>query len=182
MQMPDPETARLVERMDRQITAMARMLDDLQDASRTALGKVSVRLERVALTELLADVLNEHQSRAQQAGLQVVAPFPGQVCFVNADRVRLRQILDNLLANAIKFTPAGGTVELSLVQEAGHAVVTVRDSGVGFDEEFADKLFEPYTQVEAGARSRRWPRAWARDRQPARQAARSVTLGSERWS
>ena len=65
-----------------------------------------------------------------------------------ADRVRLRQILDNLLANAIKFTPAGGTVELSLVQEAGHAVVTVRDSGVGFDEEFADKLFEPFAQEE----------------------------------
>ena len=150
MQMPDPGTAQLVERLDRQITAMARMLDDLQDVSRTALGKVSVRLERVALPELLADVLNEQQPRAQQAGLQVIAQFPDQVCFVKADRVRLRQILDNLLANAIKFTPAGGTVELSLAQEAGHAVVTVRDSGVGFDEEFADKLFDPFTQAEQG--------------------------------
>jgi len=149
-QMPDQETARLVERLDRQITAMARMLDDLQDVSRTALGKVSVRLERVALPELLADVLNEQQPRAQQAGLQVIAPLPGQACFVKADRVRLRQILDNLLANAIKFTPAGGTVELSLAQEAGHAVVTVRDSGVGFDGEFADKLFDPFTQAEQG--------------------------------
>ena len=150
VQMPDPGTAQLVERLDRQITAMARMLDDLQDVSRTALGKVSVRLERVALPELLADVLNEQQPRAQQAGLQVIAQFPDQVCFVKADRVRLRQILDNLLANAIKFTPAGGTVELSLAQEAGHAVVTVRDSGVGFDEEFADKLFDPFTQAEQG--------------------------------
>jgi signal transduction histidine kinase len=78
----------------------------------------------------------------------VIAQFPGQVCFVKADRVRLRQILDNLLANAIKFTPAGGTVELSLAQAAGHVVVTVRDSGVGFDEEFADKLFDPFTQEE----------------------------------
>ena len=148
VQMPDPESARLVERLDRQITTMARMLDDLQDVSRTALGKVSIRLERVALPELLADVLNEQEPRAQQAGLQVVAPLLGQACFVKADRDRLRQILDNLLANAIKFTPAGGTVELSLAQEAGHAVVTVQDSGVGFDEEFADKLFDPFTQAE----------------------------------
>jgi signal transduction histidine kinase len=150
MQMPDPRAGRLVQSLDRQTTAMTRMLEDLQDAARTALGKVSVRLERVALPELLADVLNEQQTRTQQAGLNVIAQFAGEVCFVKADRVRLRQILDNLLANAIKFTPAGGTVELSLAQKAGHAVVTVRDSGVGFDEKFADKLFDPFTQAEQG--------------------------------
>jgi signal transduction histidine kinase len=124
MQMPDPGAAQVVERLDRQITAMARMLDDLQDVSRTALGKVSIRLEQVAVPELLSDVLKEQQPPAQQEGLQVIAQFRGQTCFVKADRVRLRQILDNLLANAIKCTPAGGTVELSLAQEAGHAVVT----------------------------------------------------------
>jgi len=148
MQMPDPGTGRLVESLDRQTMAMTRMLEDLQDAARSALGKVSVRLERVALPELLTDVLNEQQTRAQQAGLIVIAQFAGTPCFVKADRVRLRQILDNLLANAIKFTPAGGTVELSLAQTAGEAVVTVRDSGVGFDGRFADKLFEPFTQEE----------------------------------
>ena len=74
----------------------------------------------------------------------------GKPCFVKADRVRLRQILDNLLSNAVKFTPAGGTIELSFEQEAGYAVVTVRDSGVGFDEQFAGKLFEPLTQEEQG--------------------------------
>ena len=133
MRMPDPEVARLVERLDRQTTAMARMVEDLQDVSRIALGKVSLRLERLALPELLTDVLNEQQPRAQQAELHVIAQFADKPCFVKADRVRLRQVLDNLLANAIKFTPAGGTVELSLEQEAGDAVVTVRDSGVGFD-------------------------------------------------
>jgi len=150
MKMPDPGAAQLVERLDRQITAMARMLDDLQDVSLTALGKVSIRLERVDLPELLAGVLNEQQPRAQQAGLQVIAQIADQVCFVKADRVRLRQILDNLLANAIKFTPTGGTVALSLAQQAGHAVVTVRDTGVGFNEQFADKLFDPFTQEEQG--------------------------------
>src|SRR4030095_14893366 len=102
-QMSDPVAAQLVERLDRQSIAMTRMLDDLQDASRTALGKVSVQLERVALPELLTDVLNEQQPRAQQAGVHVTAQFADTPCFVKADRVRLRQILDNLLANAIKF-------------------------------------------------------------------------------
>ena len=79
MQMPDPGAARLVERLDRQITAMARMLDDLQDVSRTALGKVSVRLERVALPELLADVLNEQQPRARASGVAGDRAIPRQV-------------------------------------------------------------------------------------------------------
>ena len=150
MQVSEPGAARVVERLDRQITAMARMLDDLQDVSRTALGKVSVQLERVDLAELLTDILNEYRPRAQQADLSMVAQFASQVCSVNADRVRLRQIFDNLLANAIKFTPAGGTVKLSLTQEAGDAVVAIRDSGIGFDEQFADKLFDPFTQEDQG--------------------------------
>ena len=150
MALPDPVAARMVELLDRQSAAMARMLDDLLDASRLALGKVSIHVERVDLLELLTHVLDEQRPRAQQARLHLVAQFASKPCFVNADRVRLRQILDNLLSNALKFTPAGGTIELSFEQEASYAVVTVRDSGVGFDEEFAGKLFEPFTQEEQG--------------------------------
>jgi len=148
MQMPDPRAARMLAGLDRQIAAMTRMLEDLQDASRTALGKVSVRLERVALPDLLTEVLNEHRPGAQQAGLHVIEHVARKPCFVKADHIRLRQILDNLLANAIKFTPAGGMIELSLVQQSGDAFVAVRDSGVGFDAVFADKLFEPFTQEQ----------------------------------
>ena len=149
MELPDP-AARLVERLERQTTAMARMLDDLLEASSLALGKVSVQVELVALLELLKDVVDEQQPRAQEARLHLVAQLAGKPCFVKADRVRLRQILDNLLSNAVKFTPAGGTIELSFEQEAGYAVVTVRDSGIGFDAEFAGKLFEPLTQEAQG--------------------------------
>jgi signal transduction histidine kinase len=84
---------------------MVRMVEDLQDVSRIALGKMSLRLERVALPELLTDVLNEHQARAQQAELHVIAQFADKPCFVKADRVRLRQIFDNLLSNGNTFCP-----------------------------------------------------------------------------
>jgi len=146
----DPRIGRVAERLDRQTSAMARMLDDLLDASRIALGKVSLEIERVGLTEILTDVLDEQQARAQQAGLRIISKFMSTPCFVKADRVRLRQILDNLVSNAIKFTPAGGSIDLSFVEEQAHAVITVRDSGVGFDERFADILFEPFTQEKQG--------------------------------
>jgi signal transduction histidine kinase len=113
IQLQDPRAVRLAERLDRQSTAMARMLDDLLDASRIALGKVSIEIERVSLTEVLTDVVDEQRARAQQAGLSMIAQFPSTPCFVKADRVRLRQILDNLVSNAIKFTATGKTIQLS---------------------------------------------------------------------
>ena len=144
----DPRAIHLVERLDRQTSAMVRLLDDLLDASRIALGKVSVKLEQVDLHELLASVVEDHRPRARDSKLELIAQAAGAPCFVKADRIRLRQILDNLLSNAIKFTPAHGRIEVAFVREGDHAVITVQDSGVGFDEHFADKLFEPFTQQE----------------------------------
>jgi CheY-like chemotaxis protein/anti-sigma regulatory factor (Ser/Thr protein kinase) len=126
------------------------MLEDLLDASRIAFGKVSVRLESFDLRSLLRDALDEQQPHARQAGLQLIAHIPDDACIVNADRVRLRQIVDNLLSNALKFTPAGGNVELTISIENDSAVVLVRDTGIGFDSTFAERLFEPYVQHEQG--------------------------------
>jgi len=146
--LKDQSAVRLLERLDRQTTAMSRMLDDLLDASRIALGKVSVNLEGVDVTELLANALDERQLHAQEAGLHLVANLKSEPVIAKADRVRLRQIVDNLLANAIKFTPAGGHIELSFAREKAYGVITVRDSGIGFDPGLAQKLFEPFTQLE----------------------------------
>jgi signal transduction histidine kinase len=140
----------LIERLERQSTAMARMLVDLLDASRIAFGKVSVQLEPIDLRGLLRDALDEQESNARQAGLQLIAEIKEEICIVNGDRVRLRQIVDNLLLNAIKFTPAGGRVQLILAVESGSAVVSLRDTGIGFDGSFAQKLFEPFIQHEQG--------------------------------
>jgi len=142
----DPLAGRLVERLDRQTSAMARLLDDLLDASRIALGRVSIQLERVELSSLCESLLEEHRPSALQLGLEIVARGTGTQCIVNADRIRLRQILDNLLSNAIKFTPAGGRIDLGFVEHDDQAVITVQDTGLGFDELFAPKLFEPFTQ------------------------------------
>lgn len=146
----DERAARLLERLDRQTIAMTRMLDDLLDASRIALGKVSVDLKATDLGELLREIVDEQHARVRQAGLEIDLHLDTGPCCVMADHVRLRQIIDNLISNAIKFTPAGGLIELTLDKLDGWAMVRVRDTGMGFDSEFAGKLFEPFVQQESG--------------------------------
>jgi signal transduction histidine kinase/CheY-like chemotaxis protein len=150
LKLEDERATPIIERVARQSTTIARMLDDLLDASRTAFGKVSVHLEPFELRALLIDALEEHGDRARHAGLQLTSEITDSICTVNADRMRLRQIVDNLLANAIKFTPAGGRVKLTLAVENDAAVVRLQDTGIGFDSAFAEKLFEPFVQHEPG--------------------------------
>jgi CheY-like chemotaxis protein len=150
LNLQDDRAGPLVERVDRQTTAIARMLEDLLDASRIAFGKVSVQLEAFDLRGLLTDALDEHAQHARQAGLRLTHRISGDTCIVNADRVRLRQIIDNLLSNAIKFTPAGGSVDLTLAVKNESAVVSLHDSGIGFESSFSEKLFEPFVQHEQG--------------------------------
>jgi signal transduction histidine kinase/CheY-like chemotaxis protein len=150
LNLKDDRAGPLVERVDRQTTAIARMLEDLLDASRIAFGKVSVRFEPLDLRAFLREALDEQHPNARQAGLQLAARITEDSCYVNADRMRLRQIIDNLLSNAIKFTAAGGSVELTLCIENDAAVVCVRDTGIGFESAFSERLFEPFVQQEQG--------------------------------
>jgi signal transduction histidine kinase len=150
LNLQDNRAAPLVERVDRQTTAIARMLEDLLDASRIAFGKVSIQFESMDLPSCLREALDELEPHARQAGLKLTAQITRDTCIVNADRMRLRQIIDNLLSNAIKFTAAGGSVELALCIEKDGAVISVRDTGVGFDSAFSDRLFEPFVQQEQG--------------------------------
>jgi signal transduction histidine kinase len=150
LNLTDERAAPIVDRVARQSTTIARMLDDLLDASRIAFGKVSVQLEPFELQSVLTDALEGQWSQARQAGLQLTTDITESVCIVNADRMRLRQILDNLLSNAIKFTPAGGSVKLTLAKQNDAVVILLQDTGIGFDSLFAETLFEPFAQLESG--------------------------------
>jgi len=129
---------------------MTRMLEDLLDASRIALGKVSVKPEPVSVSDLLSEATEEYRSNAQEAGLQMELRLPDAPVFAMADRVRLRQIVDNVLSNAIKFTPAGGLIEIACTRWDAEAAISIKDTGIGFDDEFAQRIFDPFTQTEQG--------------------------------
>jgi signal transduction histidine kinase len=150
LNLADERAAPIVDRVARQSTTIARMLDDLLDASRIAFGKVAVQLEPFELQSVLTDAIEGQWPQARQAGLQLTMDITESACIVNADRMRLRQIVDNLLSNAIKFTPAGGSVKLTLAKQNDTAVMLLQDSGIGFDGLFAETLFEPFAQLESG--------------------------------
>jgi signal transduction histidine kinase len=148
LDLQDTRAIPLVERIDRQTTAISRLLDDLLEVSRIAFGKVSIELEPFDLRHLLTDAFDEQALHARKAGLKLSVQMGEDSCVVNGDRMRVRQIVDNLLSNAIKFTPAGGEVQLNLVTERESAIVQVRDTGIGFERELAEELFEPFFQRE----------------------------------
>ena len=141
--------------IDRQVSGMGRLIDDLMDVSRINRGRIELRRERIALDTVLADAVETIQPQIDGAGhkLSIMQP-PGRL-LVDADRARLAQAFMNLLSNAAKYTDPGGRIELRVVTEGGYAVVTVRDDGIGISPQRLEGVFEMFSQEEpALSRSR----------------------------
>ncbi|MCC2676121.1 MAG: putative histidine kinase, atypical hybrid, partial [Ramlibacter sp.] len=141
--------------IDRQVTAMGRLIDDLMDVSRINQGRVELRRTVVSLEEVLADAVETIQPQIDGSGhkLTVIQP-PGRL-MVDADRSRLAQVFMNLLSNAAKYTDPGGQIEVRVVSESGHAVVSFHDSGIGIDAHRLEAVFDMFSQEEpAISRSR----------------------------
>ena len=155
---PDLDWSRDV--IERQVAHMARLVDDLLDMARVSSGKLSLRRQRVALAAVVDAALETSRPALEAAGHRLVVRMPAAQALVDADPARLAQAISNLLNNAAKYTPPGGTIELSVEQAGGEAVIAVADNGIGFPAELAQQLFEPFAQ-------------WA----PAEQAAPGLGIG-----
>lgn len=141
--------------IDRQVAAMGRLIDDLMDVSRINQGRIELRRAVVSLDEVLADAVETIQPQIDGSGhkLTVIEP-PGRL-MVDADRGRLSQVFMNLLSNAAKYTDPGGQIEVRVVSEAGHAVVSFHDSGIGIQSHRLEAVFDMFSQEEpAISRSR----------------------------
>jgi PAS domain S-box-containing protein len=130
----------------RQVALQSRLVDDLLDVSRIAQGKIRLQVEHLDLAGLLHEVAEDHRTALEGQGLTFVVEPPEAPVAVDGDRARLAQAIGNLLDNARKFTPAGGTVRLSLGVAEGHAAVTVTDTGVGIEPGVLPRLFTPFAQ------------------------------------
>ncbi|MGH7278800.1 MAG: histidine kinase dimerization/phospho-acceptor domain-containing protein, partial [Candidatus Rokuibacteriota bacterium] len=132
--LEEPEHARrFLEVVFRHTERLGRLLNDLTDLSNIELGKVTLRREPTVLAEVVTSVLDIIRPRAETGGVSVAAALPADLPRVSADRDRLAQILINLVDNAVKYTPKGGSVTVTAgAAAAARAVeVTVRDTGVG---------------------------------------------------
>ena len=140
--------------VDRQSAQITRLVDDLLDLARIEQGKIALRKEIIDLRELVQSVAEDHRGAVDRAGLQLALDLPAASVWVHADRVRIAQVIGNLMHNAAKFTPRGGEIRLALARHGGYAQVRVRDSGAGIDPAALERIFEPFVQAEQeGARA-----------------------------
>lgn len=138
--------------LDRQIRQLTRLVDDLLDVSRIGRGKMRLQSQRLDLVPLLRAAVEDHRSQLEAAGLTLELDLPPSPVPAEADATRLTQAVGNLLANAAKFTDAGGTVAVALRQDpsTGRTEVEVRDTGIGIDSALVPRLFDIFVQADSG--------------------------------
>ncbi len=143
----NPRLQRTVQIMDRQLGHMVRLVDDLLDVARISMGKIELQRERVALSEVVGLAIEALRERLEQRELHLeVQPGP-QGLYVEGDRVRLTQVFDNLLSNALKYTPRGGRIPVRIEADGEAAVVRIADSGFGIPAWAQPHVFDLFSQV-----------------------------------
>ena len=145
-QSADPEAVRSRDVIARQVTQMARLLDDLLDVSRITSNKLELRRQPVALASVVENAVETSRPLLDAAAhrLEVVLPKP---VYIDGDPTRLAQVFANLLNNAAKYTPRGGSIRLLAERRGDEVVVSVKDNGIGFSPEMRPRLFEMFSQA-----------------------------------
>ncbi|WP_369026849.1 MASE1 domain-containing protein [Qipengyuania sp. RANM35] len=137
--------ARLIERSGR---SMMMLLNDILDISKIESGKLVVSSEPILLSQLAADCVELHATQAERKGINLDLVFDEDLPrHIESDPLRLRQILLNLIGNAIKFTETG-TIIVSVMREGKRLSLSVEDSGIGIDEARLETIFDPFVQAE----------------------------------
>ncbi|WP_162560007.1 PAS domain-containing hybrid sensor histidine kinase/response regulator [Methylotetracoccus oryzae] len=124
------------------------LVNELLDVARVSRGKITLSRQVLDLGELLSGVVEDHRSGAEAKGQSLTLAMPPQVVRAEGDAVRLVQIFDNLVHNALKYTPEGGRIELDLRCEGENVVVEVRDSGIGIADTMIPYVFEMFSQAK----------------------------------
>jgi PAS domain S-box-containing protein len=140
------QTARTT--MERQLSHMVRLVDDLLDLSRINSDKLELQRQPVALAEVVSQAVETVRPLIADAGHELLIDLPREPMQLNADTVRLSQAFSNLLNNACKYTEPGGRISLTAAREDGHVIVAIRDNGVGIPADLTPKIFEMFTQAE----------------------------------
>ena len=146
----DARVTRARDVIDRQVTHMARLIDDLLDVSRIARGKLALQREVCDLAAIARQTADDYRANLESEGLTLAFTGSGQPAWVEGDPVRLAQMIANLLHNAGRFTPRGGRVEVCVdVERASErAALRVIDTGVGIEPELLARLFDPFSQAQ----------------------------------
>ena len=134
--------------MERQVDQLVRLVDDLLDVSRVMRGKIELRRERVELATVVARAVETVQPLVDAQGHHLSVSLPSESLPIDADPVRLAQVVGNLLTNAAKYTDPHGRIGLTAEREGDLAVLRVRDTGIGIAPQMLPRIFELFVQVD----------------------------------
>jgi PAS domain S-box-containing protein len=146
----DPESFEMaIDAIERSSGVQAQLIEDLLDVSRIVAGKLRLNIGSVDLRQVIERATETVRHTAEEKHIQLVSETDGVVAHMPGDANRLQQVVWNLLTNAIKFTPEGGRVEVTLTAEDGIARIKVKDSGQGINPEFLPFVFDRFRQANS---------------------------------
>jgi two-component system CheB/CheR fusion protein len=145
------ETTRVRTAIERQLSHLSRLVDDLLDVSRIKTGKMRLERRSLDFTALARRTVEDHLALFAANGLSVDVRLPDTALWMNGDPTRLAQVVGNLLQNASKFTPPGGRVLVTVEGDGIGAHLRVRDNGLGLDTAARARLFQPFVQADTAA-------------------------------
>lgn len=144
-----PGISQTVSMMDRQMTHLVRLVDDLLDVSRITRGKLELRQRKLLLTEVLDSAVESTRAFIESHRHELNVEIRARDLLVDADPDRLAQVFSNLLLNAAKYTDDGGYIILSLDRDNGEAIVAVQDNGVGIPPPALERVFDMFSQLRS---------------------------------
>lgn len=144
----DLEKTRAVARtMERQVSHLVRLVDDLLYVSRISSGKLELRLEPVELVQALRDAVEMSGPRLNAGNHEITFELPALPIILTADRVRLTQVIANLLNNAANYSDEGRPIRINVKREVNEAVIRVKDEGIGIAQEMLPRIFDMFMQA-----------------------------------
>jgi signal transduction histidine kinase len=142
-----PKAEEIRDMMDRQLSHLVRLVDDLLDVSRVSQGKVELRKEQIALSELIKTAVEASSPLICAGRHELILDVPDAEVWLDADLTRLSQVVSNLLNNAAKYTPEGGRIVLSARRDPDELLIGVSDNGIGIPPDMLPRVFDLFTQV-----------------------------------
>ena len=148
------DVERAMEIIERNARAQVRLIDDLLDLSRILGGRMRLDVQEVGLVDVVQSTVDSVEPGAQAKGIRLDAVLDPQGGVVSGDAARLQQVFWNLLTNAVKFTPKGGRIQVTLQRVNSHIEVSVADTGIGIPADFLPHVFERFSQADTSLQRR----------------------------
>ena len=150
----DPLLAQGLDTIERNATQQSGLINDLLDLTRIISGKIDLMREPTDLNALVQSIVEQARPQAESRQMNIALQIPDEALILYVDPVRLQQVVANLVTNALKFTPFGGEVSVSLREEgvgdSGEVVIEVSDNGIGIEPDFLTRIFDRFSQASQG--------------------------------